>query len=209
MTKEGIIIAVTGGMGSGKTTVARLLAGRGLPILELDDVILGWYSDPTCPVFQAIVGAFGERVLKDGVIDRDLLRHYMRSENRRDELASIETPALLQAIRTFRSEHALGIMVGSRIIDAGLPFDLLILVEAPEDVRRRRIKERSDIADETIDLILAQQGDYNDCVDWIFPNDGDLAQLTDLVTKWDECWREYVTDPSSYLYSDRLSAARR
>ncbi len=62
------VIGLTGGIGSGKSTVSRWLAQEGVPIIDADKTVHELYKDPS--TIKAIVEAFGEGILSDGEINR-------------------------------------------------------------------------------------------------------------------------------------------
>src|SRR5664279_4746468 len=68
----GMRVALSGGVGSGKSTVAALLAGHGAVIIDADAVARE-VVEPGAPGFDAVVARFGDRVVADGCLDRPAL----------------------------------------------------------------------------------------------------------------------------------------
>src|SRR6058998_2859808 len=88
-----LLVGLTGGIGSGKTTVARMLASRGAVVLDAD-VFARQAIDPETPGFQRVVEAFGDRVVgDDGSLDRAKLADIVfHDESKRRALEAIVHP---------------------------------------------------------------------------------------------------------------------
>jgi dephospho-CoA kinase len=155
----GLRVGLTGGLGSGKSTVAALLAHKGGYILSADD--LGReLMEPGTPVFDAIVRQFGSGVLRpDGQLDRPALARLAFTGGRVEELNAIVHPATIArqgelAAEIFQRDPGAIVVVESALILETLHgngwrerFDHLILVTAPEDLKVRRFVERSGSGD--------------------------------------------------------------
>ena len=81
---HGLLIGVTGGIASGKTTVANMLKALGIPLIDFD-LLAREVVEPGKPAWRDIVAYFGERVLqKDGSLDRRVLSDIVfRDEEKR------------------------------------------------------------------------------------------------------------------------------
>ncbi|MEG9438887.1 dephospho-CoA kinase [Edaphobacter sp. HDX4] len=161
-------VGLTGGLGSGKSTVARLFALHGAHILEAD-AIGREMMQPGNPVYASIVQHFGPEVLlADKQLDRTALARIAFAGGRVEELNAIVHPAVIarqaelaQAI--FRRDRNAVVMVESALIfetkytqqafgetnaitDSAAPwkarFDCIILVTAPEELRIERYLRR-------------------------------------------------------------------
>ena len=151
-------VGLTGGLGSGKTTVARMFAQHGVHVLEAD-IIGRELMQPGQPVYQQLVAHFRQYpdapalVLADGSIDRAALAKYVFSTNRLGELNRIVHPAVIaeQERRMdeifLRDPKAIAMVESALIFEADqsgtVPgwrkrFDKLILVTAPEELRLSR-----------------------------------------------------------------------
>lgn len=155
-------VGLTGGLGSGKSTVAAMFGRAGVHVLEADSIGREMMQ-PGEPVYRQIVAHFSQYpdapklVEADGRIDRLALAKYVFSTNRLSELNRIVHPAVIaeQERRTdliFRDDPDAIVMVESALIfeadRAGTApglrsrFDKLVLVTAPEEVRLQRFVQR-------------------------------------------------------------------
>jgi dephospho-CoA kinase len=155
-------VGLTGGLGSGKSTVAGMFGRAGVHVLEADSIGREMMQ-PGEPVYRQIVAHFSQYpdapklVEANGRMDRVALAKFVFSTNRLSELNRIVHPAVIaeQERRTdliFRDDPNAIVMVESALIfeadRAGTApglrsrFDKLVLVTAPEEVRLRRFIER-------------------------------------------------------------------
>jgi dephospho-CoA kinase len=156
-------VGLTGGLASGKSTVADLFARHGVHVLNADRIGRE-LMQPGQPVYAAILSHFSQYpdvpslTLADGRLDRSALARYVLSTGRLEELSRIVHPAVVaeQERRIsaifFKDPDAI-VMVESALIfeadrDRTAPgfkrrFDKLILVTAPEDIRLARYLARS------------------------------------------------------------------
>lgn len=150
-------IGLTGGLGSGKSTAAALLAERGAHLLSSDGIGRE-LMQPGQTVYQQIVDRFGEAVvLPSGELDRPALARLAFAEGRLEELNSIVHPAVItreaELSATFARDDPSGIVVTESALLLETPhagpggwrsrFDRLVLVTAPEPVRIARFIERT------------------------------------------------------------------
>lgn len=155
-------VGLTGGLGSGKSTVARMFASHGVHVLEADSIGREMMQ-PGQPVYREVLEHFSRypdapSLVLDGRIDRRALAEYVFSTNRLDELNRIVHPAVIakqerrmEAI--FRKDpNAIALVESALIFEAdyagtapGLRrrFDKLILVTAPESTRLARYVART------------------------------------------------------------------
>jgi dephospho-CoA kinase len=158
-------VGLTGNAASGKTSVAALFQRWGATVIDAD-AIVHQLQRPGTEVHAAIVRRFGPGVLlPDGTLDRAALRDWVLadSEARRD-LEAIVHPAVA-ARRTELVAAAED--RGSPVIVSEIPllfealdpaaFDVVVLVDAPEAVRRRRLVEQRGLAPAEADRLIAAQ----------------------------------------------------
>jgi len=155
-------VGLTGGLGSGKTTAARLFAALGAHVLQ-SDAIGRQLMEPGQAVYDAVVAHFGGFVVSaDGTLDRAALARIAFAEGRVEELNAIVHPAVIArqaelSAAIFAKDAAAVVMVESALIfetnygetnDSGRErwhsrFDRIILVTAPEEVKIARFVARS------------------------------------------------------------------
>lgn len=145
-----ITIGVTGGIGSGKTTVARMLAAKGAALIDADQVGHRSYARGT-PVYQRLVDAFGRDILDErGEIDRMRLgRRVFADPTERERLNTIVWPEMarmmaeeLAALRT--QGTALAVLEAAVLIEADwtpLVDEVWVVVAEPETVIGRLEKK--------------------------------------------------------------------
>lgn len=143
------IIGLTGGIASGKGEVARVFADRGIPVLNAD-AIGHEVTAPGGPGYRAVVQAFGEEILRNGMIDRTLLGNKVFGDaDSLEKLNRIMHPLIRDEIER-RCERLAGQGHKFCVIDAALiaedgkrpPFlDILIVVHSTAEARLRRLVE--------------------------------------------------------------------
>ena len=150
-------VGLTGGLGSGKSTVAALLRERGFPVLEAD-AIARELMEPGEPVFQGIVEHFGAEVLRaDGRLDRPRLAELVFHQGRLPELNRIVHPPTVaeqerRMAQMFADDPQAIVFVESALVFEAeawgtVPewrrrFDRIVLVTAPDEVKIQRFLAR-------------------------------------------------------------------
>lgn len=181
-------IALTGNIASGKSTVTELFRGWGATIVDADRLVREAQA-PGSAVLRAIVDRFGLGVLRpDGALDRPALRAIVLA----DPAARADLNALVhpEVHRLRRQRVAEARARGDRIVvndipllfEAGDPaeFDAVVLVDAPEPLRRARLLAARGLAPEEVDRMLGIQqpsASKRARSDYVIDNDGDRAQL--------------------------------
>jgi dephospho-CoA kinase len=181
-------VALTGNIASGKSTVAALFEQWGAALIDADQLVREVQA-PGTPVLLAIARRFGTNVLKpDGSLDRAQLRSIVFSDPQAlADLNRLVHPAVLK----LRSERLEALReAGARMVVTDIPllfeaadpdaFDAVVLVDAPADLRRQRLFERSGLpAREAERLIAAQLPSElkRSRASFVIDNDRDLATL--------------------------------
>ena len=188
-------VALTGGIGAGKTTVARLLAQRGAILID-SDVLSREVVEPGTPGLEAIVERFGPAVLAaDGSLDRQALGTIIFADAQaRADLNGIVHPE----VRRRRAELIASAPDGSIVIsvipllvEGGLQdgFDGVIVVDVPIDTQVDRRKARSDLDDQQARARVNAQASRDErleVADWVIENSGSYDQLRQQVeVVWD------------------------
>lgn len=190
-------VALTGNIAAGKSAVADLFRRWGATVLDADAIVREVQA-PGGPVLRAIAERFGAGVVgPDGSLDRPALRRLVLEDaDAREALERIVHPAVYARRAELAAEAEAR---GDRVLVSDIPllfesgaaegFDVVILVDAPEAVRLRRLVDRRGLGDaEARALIRAQMpaSEKRARSDFVIENGGDLAALERAAL---EVWR--------------------
>lgn len=191
------LVGLTGGIGAGKSTVARLLAERGAVVVDADqlarEVVL-----PGTPGLAEVRARFGEQVLlDDGRLDRKALADKVfHDPEALAALNSIVHPRVAALFRERLAElppdsvvvHDIPLLVET---GAAARYDLVVVVEAAEPVRLERLAARGLPRDQALSRIRAQApaADRVAAADLLVDNNGSQERLVEQV---DGVWRRIV-----------------
>lgn len=155
-------VGLTGGIGSGKSTVAALLATRGVPVIDTDE-IARHLTEPGNPAFDEIIRTFGKDIL-DGNhrIDRNKLRECVFDDiEERQRLEAILHPRIREAVRAKLAglNAPYCILVVPLLIESGFTdlVDRILLVDATENLQIQRTAARSGLSEPEIRKIISAQ----------------------------------------------------
>ncbi len=190
-------IGLTGGIGSGKSTVSALLAQRGAVVVDADRIARE-VLEPGTPGLAQVVDAFGEAVLAtDGSLDRQALAAIVFADpDARAELDGIVHPL----VRARTAELVAAVPEGSVVVnDVPLlvetgqqgSYDLVLVVAADSETRVSRLVHRGLTAEDARARIAAQASDEQRraVADVVLDNSGTREQLAEQV---DRFWTERV-----------------
>ena len=194
-----LTIGLTGGIGSGKSTVAQILGEFGAPILDADKVAHTTYA-PGAPAYDAVVAAFGaDIVASDRTIDRKKLGAVVfASPERLNKLTSIVWPATFESIRRNVVELRTGgaklpiVVEAAILIEANWHplFDEIWLVRASREQVIARIESQRGLKPaETEARIRAQLSDEERAkhATLVIENNGSIEELRELLKSvWSE-----------------------
>jgi len=174
-----ILLGLTGKTGAGKSTVSKYLKEKGAFVIDGDIVAREILIDNP-QLINTLAKEFGEDILENGVLNRKkLAQKAFSSPEKTDLLNSIMHPAINEKIQQLSKKafesHNVVIVDAAAIIESGFAAtcDKLIVVTAPEDVRKERIIKRDNISEkDALIRINAQKTDnfYNDKADYIIKN---------------------------------------
>lgn len=160
-----LTIGLTGGIGSGKSTVAAIFREAGIPVLDADRIVHDVYA-PGTAAHSAIVRDFGDKILgSDGTIDRKILGvQIFHNPDKRMRLERITHPEVEKKMREFvetcrKRRRSLCIIEAALIFEKnrGDLFDKVITVWAEKDSRVERLMKRDGLsAEEILSRIDAQ-----------------------------------------------------
>ncbi len=194
-----LLIGLTGGIASGKSTVARLLAEHGAVVVDAD-VIAREVVAPGTPGHRAILERFGRDILApDGAIDRPALARLAFADAAAlADLNAITHPDVMRVIAeqvaAYRDTDLVVVVEVPLLVETGLAgaFDEVVVVEAsPETQLARLACDRAMTAEQASERIAAQAtADQRRAVAaTILHNDGSLGELERAV---DELWNRFV-----------------
>lgn len=189
-----MLVGLTGGIGSGKSAVANLLAAHGARIIDADVVAREVVARGTNGLAE-IVAHFGPDVLgEDGELDRARLGQFVFADpDARQRLNSIVHPLVSARTESLVAEgresdvvvYDVPLLVEESVHERQT-FDLILVVEAPEDERiRRLVRDRGMTEAQVRARISAQASDEQRraVADAVIVNDGSLDNLSDAVDK--------------------------
>jgi len=194
------IVGLTGGIGSGKTTVSNLFAERGITVVDAD-VIARQVVKPGTPLLAAIHEYFGDNVLlEDGNLNRRWLREAIFG-NQEDKkwLESVMHPAirneLLSQLRQASSEYA--ILSAPLLIENQLTrfCDRVLVVDVSEEAQYQRTINRDQSNAEQVRKIIESQVSRSTrlkAADDVIDNSGNPEQLPDQVQKLHESYLKFA-----------------
>jgi len=194
-----LLVGLTGGIGSGKSTVAELLAARGAWVVDADAVARA-VVEPGTPALAKLVERFGREILDpDGALDRPALgRIAFADEQSRKDLEAITHPAINEEFVRRIVEAPEGSIVvcdvpllreSPQARERGYP--VVIVVEAPVAVRLDRLEGRGVPRGDAEARMAAQATDEErrEIATHLIDNSGDLAALERQV---EEIWSDLV-----------------
>ncbi len=186
-------IAITGTIGSGKTTVSILLRRRHMPVFDADGYTRICYHR-THPAAERMIEEFGEGILDEyGEISRKALADIIfRDEEKRLMLNSIIHPVVLDGLNRFFENHA-----SEQLVFAEIPllyevgwekyFDVCCVVTCDDETAVQRLVEDRGMSEEDARLRIASQLDKEEkCsrADDVIYNNGTIKDLDHSVGLW-------------------------
>ncbi|HUU41134.1 MAG TPA: dephospho-CoA kinase [Desulfatiglandales bacterium] len=190
-----LIVALTGGIGSGKSTVASMFKEEGAHVIDFD-CLARLVVEPGKPAWRDIVDYFGERILSaDQTLNRSALGEIVFSDaNSREALEAFihprifeETEALIKVIKV-KDPFAVVIIDFPLLFELGLNknFDKVILAYIPRDIQIERIIKRDGFKQEEIEKRLDAQIPIDEkklLSDYLINTEGSLKDTRSQVRK--------------------------
>ncbi|MBY5927249.1 MULTISPECIES: dephospho-CoA kinase [unclassified Halomonas] len=195
-----MIIGLTGGIASGKSTVARLFGELGVRWVDADDIAREVVA-PGEPALKAIVDRYGDTILnREGRLDRSALRDIVfANEKERRWLETTTHPRIRERLTTRlallqQQDSPYVVLVSPLLFESG-QADMVkrkLVVDVAEDVQMERAIARDKIDADQAKAILGSQMPRDkrlSLADDVLVNDGDLNALADAVKALDERYR--------------------
>ena len=187
--KRPLLVGLTGGIGSGKTTVKNFFDELGTPTIDADE-ISHRITKPGHAAFDEVVALFGKQCLDEGGnLDRRRLRAQIFNEPAlKQKLEAIIHPRVRAEIREFtrRVRHPYCIICIPLLLETGAQstVDRVLVVDAPEQLQVARVSRRDHAEEQqTRSIIRSQTGRTQrlQAADDIISNDGNISDLKALV----------------------------
>lgn len=156
-----IRLGLTGSIGMGKSTIARMFKDEGVPVWDADEAVHRLYAQ-SADVKQQLTEAFGD-VLSDGKVDRAKLSAALKTApNSFDRLNAIVHPATVDDRQVFLQDHPEAPLVVADIpllfeTGAEKQLDCVLVVSAPAEVQKQRVLSRPGMTEDKFAVILARQ----------------------------------------------------
>jgi dephospho-CoA kinase len=189
-----LVLGLTGGMATGKTTVAEMLRDLGAELISADDVA-HTMLDPGTPVWYAVIREFGDDILRsDRTIDRAKLGEVVfRDAEARRRLEGIVHPPVLDYLsreaKRFRLRGAGVLVLEIPLLVETSSFSLVdkvLVVSAEQETQIRRLEKRSRVSREEAIRRISSQRPMAEKVghaDWVVTTDGTLRSTKQQVSK--------------------------
>jgi len=195
------VIGLTGGIGSGKSTVADLFAALGVPLVDTDQIAHA-LSGPDQSGATAVSTLFGPSFLDaTGAIDRARLRTLIFNDAHAKSRLEAQFHPLIrkEALRRLAAlpiETPYALLIVPLLFETGAYADIIdraLVIDCPEEVQIARVRARSNLDEPTIRRILNNQISRTERLkraDDVIDNQGDHAQLPEKVKKLHEIYRQ-------------------
>ena len=184
-----LIIGLTGGIGSGKSTVAGYFSRLGVPVIDAD-LIARELVAPGSPAAEKIAGIFGPSVLlTDGSLDRPQLRHLVFTDsNARRRLEAVLHPLIYAEMRlrtrALRTRYCVWVVPLLLETCKTELVDRVLVVDTAESLQRQRALSRDGMDDDILEAILTSQVSRAErlrAADDVIVNNADLTHLQEQV----------------------------
>jgi dephospho-CoA kinase len=180
-----LVVALTGGIGSGKSAVSRHLQSLGAPVIDAD-ILARRLVKPGTPALEAILETFGRHLVDaEGRLDRSALRDIVfNDEEKRRRLESIIHPRILDAMKAWITEQTAPyvVLVIPLLFETGQSYlaERILVIDCDESLQIQRTVLRDNISIERARQIIATQADRQTRLagaDDVIENNGDLKNL--------------------------------
>jgi dephospho-CoA kinase len=189
-----LVLALTGGIGSGKSTVGQIFAQLGAIVIDSDQLSRDVIERGSIG-FNEVVAKFGDEILKNGEIDRQILASLVfKDPIKRSELEQITHPLIRKAFAKVVSSASPDSIIINQIpllveSNHDYKFDHIITISATESIRTERLIKRGLTNEQIKQRLQAQATDQmrENIADSVIFNEKSEQELTDQVEKiWEQ-----------------------
>jgi dephospho-CoA kinase len=200
------IVALSGGIASGKSTIAHLFAQLGVPIIDAD-VIARQIVEVGTPALAQIAKHFSQEILLgNGELDRSQLREIIfNNDHERLWLNNLLHPLIAQETQKQFTQQSSPyvIWVVPLLIENNLHqlADRILMIDIPEELQLKRLINRDKISESLAKKMMGSQVSLTDRLafaDDVIVNDGDLASLTIQVDRLHQQYLHNLNVKNSY-----------
>jgi len=197
-----LVIAVTGGIGSGKSTAINFFKKRGVPVIDTDQISRE-LVEPGSPALDTITSTFGIAFLRaDGSLNRFKLREHIFSNNKeREKLQAILHPLIYQEVLNRLSSISAPycLIVIPLLAETGnnYPHNRVLVIDVDPDTQVQRTMARDHIDEPTVNRILDTQVSREQRLALatdIIDNTGSLEQLSEQVNTLHEKYMQLAKE---------------
>ena len=192
-----LLVGLTGGIGSGKSTVSRMLEERGAVVFDAD-ILARQAVEPGTPGHDAVIERFGANVLGPaGEIDREALAEIVFADpEARRALEEVVHPEVrrrfAEGAELYRDTDRVVVLTAPLLVETGMhsAFDVLVVVSAPVEAQVERLHRQRGMSEEQARARIAAQLPLEDkaaVADVIVDNDGSIPELERQV---DRLWSD-------------------
>jgi len=186
-----LIIGLTRGIGSGKSTVSKCFIELGVPVIDADEIAHDLVQ-PGKPALQRVITEFGNEMLSaDGNLNRSLLRKIVFANPAQRKILEAILHPLIRIEMTRRADNidapycvfCIPLLVETQ---QSTMVDRVLVIDSPEKLQFQRIKQRDGLSDAEIKAILSTQAAPEDrlaVADDVIVNDGRLDDISRQVDK--------------------------
>ncbi|MBO7249459.1 MAG: dephospho-CoA kinase [Bacteroidales bacterium] len=187
-----MVLAVTGGIGSGKTHIVNMFASMGVPVYFTDDRAKGLY-DTSIELLRALQSILGEDIVQDGRLRKDIMAaRLFADKSLLEKVEGVVHPAVIEDFLKWKGEQEkknipFVIMESAIFLENPLlrPLaDKVLVITAPLDLRIERVQRRSNLSREQIvERIKNQWSDQErmNLADYVIVSDEKRALLPQII----------------------------
>lgn len=204
------IVGLTGGIGSGKSTVADLFAEQGVAVVDTDQIAHA-LTGPDGAAMPAIVAEFGAQVARpDGALDRVTMRQRVFADaDARRQLEAILHPLIASesARQAAAATSPYAILAVPLLVETGnwqQRCDRVLVVDCPEEIQLQRVMARNGLSAAEVRVILAAQASREQrlaAADDVIANDNGREKLKAAVEDLHESYLNF--GKAKILHADR------
>ena len=193
-------LGLTGGIAAGKSEAARLFVQRGIPVIDMDQLSRE-LLDTDKRLQNQVIESLGTSFLMEGKIDRLKLKNLVFSDPQKKKLLeSLIHPKVREQFEALAQKegtrgHKLVLCEAALLIESGYgkTLDGLVVVLAPEELRKSRLKTRDQLSDELIERIFQSQVSDQERIqaaNYIIQNDSKIQTLSHQVEALLALWKQ-------------------